>query len=263
MNLSLGCLQAFLAVADHLDYRRAADDLGVSSKVAKDRVGQLEAWLHKVLILDDPIELNEADGLLFIPIAWEIVRRFNSACHASNNLPDKPAKTPKAKQISRVRLNDLEIFLSVASEGSYKGAASLLNCNVTTVQRSIGALRIVTGQELISGRSILTITEEGEEFRHLAEFVTRSLQEFRGVILPNHDTYRDSIEQLYRETAIWRSHWQAVVNLISTSGQTRRGKIRLQDAVRELEKANTLYDKLVKDFGPFGSVSGPDVVVGN
>jgi DNA-binding transcriptional LysR family regulator len=263
MKLSLGCLQAFLAVADHLDYRKAAEDLGVSSKVAKDRVGQLEAWLHKVLILDDPIELNEADGLLFVPIAFEILQRFESACHASNNLPDQPAKTPKAKQISRVRLNDLESFLSVASEGSYKGAADLLNCNVTTVQRSIRSLQIVTGQELISGRSVLTITEEGQEFRHLAEFVTRSLQEFRGVIPPNHDTYRESIEQLYRETAIWRSHWQAVVTLISNSGKTRRGKIRLQDAVLELEKANALYDKLIEHFGPFGSVSGPDVVIGN
>lgn len=263
MSPSLGWLQAFLAVADHLDYTLAANDLGVSAETAKQRVEKLEAWLHRILVLVDPLELNETDGLLFIPIAVEIVRRFEAACHVSDDLSDRSPKAQTAKQVSKVRLKELESFLSVASERSYKGAARLLNCDVTTVQRTIRDLQSVTGHKFFSGRSVLNLTEEGEEFCDLAEFITRSLQEFRAVIPLDHNPDRALIEQLYRETAIWRSHWQAVVALISSSGKKRRGKVRLEDAVLELEKANKLYEMLIRDFGPFGSVSGLDVVVDN
>lgn len=261
MSPSLGWIQAFLCAADHLDYKRAAEDLGVSANSAKQRVRELEIWLHKILILDDPIELNEIDGLLFLPIALGVLQSFEAACPDCKGASVGPYATRRAKKISKIRLNDLERFLSVADAGSYKGAASILGCDVTTVQRSIQALEDVTDKQLLLGRSSLTLTGDGEAFKDTAAYIAQSLNDFRAVIPVDYDPSRAAIERLYKETKIQRSYLHSVVSLISRTGKKQRGRVRSDDVVNSLNVFSRLHDGLIKEFGPFDQISGKDIVI--
>jgi DNA-binding transcriptional LysR family regulator len=181
MNPSLGWIQAFMCVADHLDYALAGQDLGINANRAKQRVHKLGGWLGKVLFNDHPIQLTAGDGEAFIPIAWAVLQKADAACPAQKDETTADYFARRAAKISEIHLDDLERFLSVAQQGSYKGAASILDCDVTTVQRSIQALEDVTGSRLFSGRSILALTDDGVTFRDTAGYIAQALNDFRAV----------------------------------------------------------------------------------
>lgn len=261
MSPSLGWIQAFLCVADHLDYKLAAQDLGIHANSVGQRVQKLEQWLVKLLIMDDPIELTEPDGLLFIDIAWDVLQTVERACPSYKNDLTGTQRTRKAKQISNIRLDDFERFLSAADQGTYKGVASLSGCDVTTVQRSIKALEAVTGKQFFSGHSSIKLTGDGETFRKNAAHIVKLLNDFRAVVPADYDPVKADYEPYFRYLINLRSDFQADIFTISRTGKKQRGKVRLDDRQALLRLVNTRIESLNKAFGPFDPIPGKSTVI--
>lgn len=260
MSPSLGWLQAFLCAADHLDYECAAKDLGINANGVRLRVQKLEQWLHKLLILDNPTELNERDGVEFIPIALEALQRFEAACSGGNGLATGVPATPRTKLMSKISLNDLERFLSVADELTYKGAAISLSCDVSTIHRNIKDLERVTKNELLSGRVSLQLTEAGEMFRDAASFITKSLHAFRAVIPDDYDPLKENVRNLHDLLLRRRVNLQWMAALIARTGKKQRGRVRLVDVHHSLEIITKVLNEIeAADAFPCTSVRGPDL----
>ena len=261
MSPSLGWLQAFLAVADHNDYEQAAKVLGVDANRVKLRVEKLERWLHKILIMDHPTDLNPDDGVQFIPVAWDALRKFEAAC-ASSEMPISVARAHKmAGLISKLRLHDLERFLAVADMGDFKGAADVARCNVTTVQRSIRDLEKVTGTKLLSGRSMLALSDDGAKFRETAQAIVDALNGFRAKIPDDYNEARERAKRRYRFLKFKRAELLSMKGLVERTGRKQRGKTRLADVEASLKFAKEKMDEIVQEFGSFESISGLEVDV--
>lgn len=261
MSLSLGWIQAFLCVADHLDYELAAQNLGIHANSVRQRIQKLEQWLLKLLIMDDPTELTEPDGLLFIDIAWDVLQTVERACPSYKNEMTGTQRTHRTKKISNIRLNDFERFLYVADQGTYKGAASLSGCDVTTVQRSIKALEAVTGKQFFSGHSSLKLTGDGETFRKNAAHIVKSLNDFRSFVPPDYNPVKADYEPYFRYLINLRSDFQADNFTLSRTGKKQRGKVRLDDRQALLRLVNARIECLNKAFGPFDLIPGKSTVI--
>lgn len=244
MSPSLGWLQAFLCAADHLDYELAADELGLSAQGAWLRVQKLEQWLHKVLILDDPIELNDANGAQFITVAWEVLNRFAASCQGDNFSILGVDGLPRTRLIAKVRLHDLERFLALANEGTFKGAAEASRCDVATLHRTIKDLEKVTESKLVAGRVSVHLTDSGEAFKDAASFIVKSLNDSRAVIPDDYDPAIAHVNTIYKILLKRRAKLQTMIKSTESQGRKQRGRVRLVDAYASLNVANEYIGKI-------------------
>jgi hypothetical protein len=235
MSPSLGEIQAFLCVADHLDYKLAAEELEISPTGVKQRVEALQTWLNKLVIQDPPIEISAGAGDAFVPIALEILNRFEDACPTYQGQSVGAFGTSRIKMMAKIHLHDLGRFLAVANEGTYKGAAADFGCDVTTVQRSIQALEALTDTTFFSGRTTLTLTGDGEAFRETAAFIVKSLNDFRAVIPENFDPVFEELKIGHRILKRRQLELRVVADMIATTGKKQRGKVRMADVESALE----------------------------
>jgi len=253
MSPSLGWLQAFLCTADHLDYGRAAEDLGISANRVQQRVRKLEQWLHKVLILEAPIELDEANGVQFISIAWEVLSRLGAACLGDNFSITGLEDASRTKLISEVRLHDLERFLALAGEGTFKGAADVSRCDVTTMHRTIKDLETATGSKLVSGHGSVQVTDAGEAFKDVALFILKSLNDFRAVIPDDYDPALAEAKNLNSLLNRRKMELQSMAALVENSAKKQRGRVRLNEVQQSSDIITKAIDHLENAFGPSSS----------
>lgn len=253
---SLGWLDAFLCTADRLDYKHAAQDLGIHASSVEQRVLKLEIWLRKILILDDvrPLEISEGDGEKFVHVALDIVQTF-SASRANG------VGVVRSKKCSSITLADLEHFLAVADEGNYKGAGFASNRDGTAAWHSVRALENALGKTLVLGRSALRLSDEGAEFRSAATHIVNSFYDFRAVIPADYDPDRAAAERAFKANNLIRCKVAATASLIEMTGKKQRGRVRLEDVKRELNFFNLIHAQLLDKYGPFDSVSGKDIDV--
>ncbi|WP_141576864.1 LysR family transcriptional regulator [Actinomadura sp. WMMA1423] len=81
MELDLGQVRAFVAVAGHLHFGRAAEELSISQQAVSKRVARLEAALGVPLFTRGSVELTEA-GRRFLDPAREALRAAEAAVGA-------------------------------------------------------------------------------------------------------------------------------------------------------------------------------------
>ena len=81
MELDLGQVRAFVAVADHLHFGRAAGELAISQQAVSKRLARLEAALGAALLTRGNVELTEA-GRRFLEPAREALRTAEAAVAA-------------------------------------------------------------------------------------------------------------------------------------------------------------------------------------
>lgn len=81
MDLDLGQVRAFLAVAGHRHFGRAAEELSISQQAVSKRVARLEATLGVLLFTRGTVELTEA-GRRFLEPAGEALRAAEAAVGA-------------------------------------------------------------------------------------------------------------------------------------------------------------------------------------
>lgn len=81
MDLDLGQVRAFVAVADHLHFGRAAEELSISQQAVSKRVARLEAALGVALLTRGNVEPTEA-GRRFLEPAREALRAAEAAAGA-------------------------------------------------------------------------------------------------------------------------------------------------------------------------------------
>lgn len=234
MSPSLGWLQAFLCAADHLDYQLAANELGMSANRVLQRVEKLERWLHKILIFDDPIELNDADSAEFIAVAWEVLNRFAATCQGDNFSIAGLDGLPRTRLIAKVRLYDLERFLALAGEGTIKGAADVARCDVGTVYRTVRDLEKVTGSQLVRGRVSVHLTDAGELFRDAAAYIVKSLNDFRAIVPDDYDPSIAKAQNLIDILERRKVKLRFILGLINESERKQRGRVRPEDIHKAL-----------------------------
>lgn len=248
MSPSLGWLQAFLSAADcaagEQDFARAGDELGLSAQGLWLRVQKLEQWLNKILIFEDPIELNEADCTPLIHIASEVLNRFEAVCSGDNFSITGLAGAQRTKLISKVRLHDLERFLALATEGTFKGAADVSRCDVATLHRTIKDLEKATESQLVAGRVSVGLTDAGEAFKDAASFIVKSLNDFRAVIPDHYDPAIPQVVRIYKLLLKRQAELQKVIELIENKGRKQRGRVRLVDAYASLNFLNDNIEKI-------------------
>jgi len=261
MSPSLGWLKAFLAVAAHNDYERAATDLGINADRAKLRVEKLELWLRKVLILDGPTELSPVDGTAFIAIAGDMLAMIEAAYFGADVSGAAAPNGKRAEVISKLRLHDLERFLAVADMGDFKGAADVARCNVTTVQRSIRDLEKVTGTKLLSGRSMLALSDDGAKFRETAQVIVDALNGFRAQIPDDYNAARENAKRVYDCLKVRRMELLSMKLLVENTGKRQRGKVRLADVEQSLQVVTDMMARIEQAEDPFAAISGLDVSV--
>lgn len=262
MSPSLGWLQAFLCTADHLDYGRAAEDLGINANRVQQRVCKLEQWLRKVLILEAPIELSEADGVQFISIASEVLSRLEAACLGGNFSITGLEGAARTKLISKVRLHDLERFLALAGEGTFKGAADVSRCDVATIHRTIKDLEKATGDRLVSGRVSVRVTAAGEAFKDVALFILKSLNDFRAVIPDDYDPATAKAKSLHNLLNGRKAELQSMAALVENSAKKQRGRVRLNEVQQPLDVITQAIDDLENSFGPSSSPCETEIYEG-
>jgi hypothetical protein len=261
MSPSLGWLQAFLCAADHCDYERAARDLGTSAARIKLRVEKLEQWLHKILILDDPTEVNEGDGAQFISIAWEALIRFEAVCSGCNFSITGLGGAPRTERISKIRLHDLERFLALANEGTFKGAAAVSRCDVATIHRSIEQLENVSGNRLFFGRVTVQLTGAGDAFKDAASFILKSLNDFTAIIPDDYDPAIASVRNLHSLLKVRKVELQSIASIVTKTGKKQRGKVRLTHVAQASSVIAKAIDKTGEQINIFPSHSGSDADV--
>ncbi len=193
MDLQLGWLEAFVATARHLSYKLAAIELGEKPGETKRHVLQLERWLHRVLVLDAPLELNEEDGEWFLPIATNCLELFSDA-KASPNDPPSKLMLRKSKT-SDIRLADLQTFIKIVEHGSFKETAYEIGCSHDQARRNIRSLSGALGKTLLEGRSILRPTDDGIRFLETAKFIFETLLHSQAIIPDGYDPVREQLRK--------------------------------------------------------------------
>lgn len=248
MSPSLGWLKAFLKAAEcatgDQDFARAADELGLSTQGLWLRVQKLEQWLRKILIRDDHPELIRDDGVQFSKIAREVLSRFEAVCSAGNFSTTGLAGAARTKLISKVRLHDLERFLALATEGTFKGAAEASRCDVATLHRTIKDLEKVTESKLVAGRVSVHLTDSGEAFKDAASFIVKSLNDSRAVIPDDYDPAIAHVNTIYKILLKRRAKLQTMIKSTESQGRKQRGRVRLVDAYASLNVANEYIGKI-------------------
>ncbi|MEV3926726.1 LysR family transcriptional regulator [Actinomadura coerulea] len=81
MDLDLGQVRAFVAVAGHLHFGRAAEELSISQQAVSKRVARLEAALGVPLLTRGNVEPTDA-GRRFLEPARELLRSADAAVGA-------------------------------------------------------------------------------------------------------------------------------------------------------------------------------------
>lgn len=261
MSPKLGWIQSFLCVVEHFDFDLAGKELGVSGAIARKRVQDLEIWLRKILILDDviPPELSDIDGVPFLEIAWDVLKRFEAACSRQNSEAGGLCSTRQAKKIAHISLDDLQRFLTVGEVGSFKAAASVMSCNVTTLQRSIKSIELITKTQLFTGHASLTLTADGNRFKNDASYIVNALTSFRAPTPSHVDSSREQYRGLYNIATNQLIRLKSTHSVVANMGKKQRGRIRSVDVQSEMDKWQKVKDYLSSRFGPFKGISGNDV----
>lgn len=260
MSPSLGWLQAFLCAADHLNYELAAVDLGLNSaQRVERRVEKLEVWLRKILIMNDPIELNEGDGIAFIEVAWAALKSFGSACPAAEGLITGASRAPLAKHISKINLEDLQRFLTVVEDKTYKGAAFRLGLDTSNIHRSIKSLERASGRSLFSGHGLLTLTHDGENLRQAAEFIISSLISFRAVVPDDYDPAVSRAHNTLESLKIKQTSLRFLEDSIVRTGKKQRGTVRLEQVRESLNMVSAVISSIESKYGSPPNRSAEDI----
>lgn len=261
MSPSLSWLQAFLCAADHLDYDLAAADLGMKPGRVLLRVQKLEQWLHKILILDDPIELNDVDGAQFKAIAWDILNRFATTCAGDDFSITGMGTSPRTKLLAKVRLHDLERFLALGDEGTYKGAALATGCDAATIYRTIKDLEKVTGHQLVRGRVSVRMTDAGEVFRNAASAIVKSLYDFRAEVPEGYDPSLSITQRIIDILERKKVSLKFTLGLIHESGKKQRGRVRPEDIHKALAELDSWIVKIQEAMRGEEDASDPSLPV--
>ena len=91
-------LVAFVAVAERESFTDAATTIGKDQGSVSRYVDQLQRWLGKPLIESYPPVKLTPDGLVFLPIALQVIALLNDARH--NAPPSSAPIDPKSIRIS-------------------------------------------------------------------------------------------------------------------------------------------------------------------
>lgn len=239
----LSWLEAFVATAKHLDFQLAADELGLTATSVRRSVEKLEAWLHKLLILDDgPLELYDVDGAQFLPVASDILTSIKS--FPNRNEIDDRARSLAQSTVSGVRLSELESFLSIATHGNYKSSAYELQCSTDQLRRNVKKLEDVAGCELIAGRSVFGLTDSGREF---LDVVNKVVDALRGSVadISKHDPSERHLRTIWNST-LKRS---VELSLIIARGERKNRPTKLDiRQTQEAKEAMVMADNLMNEL---------------
>lgn len=155
-------IDAFLALANRLDYQDAAKDLDESEKVVRERVRRLEAWLGRELIVPGRrLELQQPDGHEFALTAIGVMEAFDDCCTRKSTAS---AERERLEARARVRLSDLQTFLDLVEMGKYEALAVDSGRHVKTIRLAIERLDRAAGAPIFIGKGTGQLRPRSQTF---------------------------------------------------------------------------------------------------
>ncbi|NTZ42880.1 LysR family transcriptional regulator [Altererythrobacter sp. SALINAS58] len=250
----LGWLEAFVATAQHLDFALAGEELGLNASRVRRNVEKLEEWLHKILIIDDvPLELYAVDGVQFLDAASGILKSAQSLQRHETIRGDR---LPSA--VSRVRLSELESFVSIAKLGNYKASAYDQQRSDAQIRRNLRQLERAFGCALVSGHSQIELTDFGREAFDVVSNMVSTLCSCVADI-SNYDPITPAKLRLRKLFLMRRSELLLVIARVERKERpTKKDKLKLKAAREQLAPLEeALHELRTEISSPVANFSVP------
>lgn len=159
-EIKVGWLQTYILVQTLHSYAKAADILGIHSKVVRERIDSIEEVYGHVLFNDKLKQSQPLDVPAIVEKFQEAVALIDAA--AGGRL--QSGSNVEKRAIGNIAVGDMRTLILLSTKAKRHEVCSQLNMKEYTLSRTIDRIGKVFGvQSIVVGRGIVYLSSEGQE----------------------------------------------------------------------------------------------------